>query len=97
MRLVKEIVPYCNSNQFFRSVFNFDVTTLDYQQYMSNWVIGARQFLLKLDDSSIPEAKQKYRVLFWVDFSVRIAFFAAVGFLAYRLKFADSSVAELNG
>jgi hypothetical protein len=65
-------------------VFNFDVKTLDYQQYIKNWVIGSRRFMLKLDDKSIPDAKRKFNFLFWLDFLVKIVFYAGVGMMIYR-------------
>lgn len=67
-----------------RSVFNFDVATLDYQQYIDNWVIGSRRYLLKLNDNSIPEAKRKYHVLFWVDFVIKAFFYCLVVFLVFK-------------
>ncbi|CRK98211.1 CLUMA_CG011574, isoform A [Clunio marinus] len=72
------LIPYL------RSKFNFDLSTLDYHRYIKNWVIGARRFMLKLDDNTIPEAKRKFHFLFWLDFSVKILFYMSVGYLTYR-------------
>lgn len=67
-----------------RRVFNFDVATLDYQQYIDNWVIGSRRFLLKLNDNSIPDAKRKYHFLFWLDFIVKTVFYAFVFYMVFK-------------
>lgn len=76
--MVQELNFYC-----FRSVFNFNALTLDYQQYIMNWVIGSRRFLLKLNDNTIAEAKRTYHFLFWLDFIVKTLFYAGVSYLAY--------------
>nr|CAD7203105.1 unnamed protein product [Timema douglasi] len=46
-----------------RDTFNFDAANIDVEEYVKNWVVGSRRFILRLDDSSIPEAKKKLRRL----------------------------------
>lgn len=70
--------------KFFRSIFNFDIATLDYQQYIKNWIVGSRRFMLKLDDNSLPEAKRKYHFLFWLDFFAKTVFYGFVAYMVYK-------------
>nr|CAD7460067.1 unnamed protein product [Timema tahoe] len=44
-----------------RDTFNFDASNINVEEYVKNWVVGSRRFILRLDDSSIPEAKKKLR------------------------------------
>lgn len=60
------------------------MTTLEYQQYIKNWVIGSRRYLLKLEDETIPKAKRIYNILFWIDIALKTALYGGVAFLAYR-------------
>ncbi|XP_069702751.1 putative fatty acyl-CoA reductase CG5065 [Periplaneta americana] len=46
--------------------FNFEASKLDLQEYIKRWVLGLRRFIMKLDDSSIPEARMKFKRLFWM-------------------------------
>lgn len=68
-----------------REKFNFDVEKLDFNSYVDNWVIGSRRFLMKLDDSSIPEAKRKYVFLFWLDLIVKSLFVFGIGYFLFRM------------
>lgn len=60
------------------------MNTLEYQQYIKNWVIGSRRYLLKLDDVTIPKAKKMYNILFWVDILLKTVLYGGVAFIAYR-------------
>lgn len=51
---------------------------------MKNWIMGTRRYLLKLDDKSLPEAKRKFTILFWVDLIAKTLFFAGMLFMMYR-------------
>lgn len=39
-------------------VFNFDVRQLNWLEYIENYVLGVKKYLLKEDMAGIPEAKQ---------------------------------------
>lgn len=69
---------------FCREKFYFDVSTLDINQYIDNWLIGSRRFIMKLDDSSIPEAKRKYQFLFWLDFIVKALCFFGIAYALFK-------------
>ena len=42
-----------------RNIFNFDVRSIDWKQYLDNYVSGTRQFILKEDPSSLPVARTR--------------------------------------
>ncbi|XP_070499596.1 fatty acyl-CoA reductase 1-like [Chironomus tepperi] len=68
-----------------REKFNFDVSKLDFDKYVEHWVIGSRRFVMKLDDSTIPEAKRKFVFLFWLDVTVKSIFAMGFGYLLLRM------------
>lgn len=70
-----------------RSVFNFDVETLDYQKYIQNWVLGSRRFMLKLEDKSIPQAKKTFNLLFCIDFVVKSLICSFIGYFILNRYF----------
>lgn len=41
-------------------MFNFDIKTVDWDQYLNNYIKGARVYFLKDDMSSLPEARKKW-------------------------------------
>jgi len=61
------------------------VEKLDFDKYVEHWVIGSRRFIMKLDDSSIPEAKRKFVLLFWLDVTVKSLFAMGFGYLLLRM------------
>lgn len=68
-----------------RNDFNFDVSSLDYNQYIENWVIGSRRFMMKLDDANIPEGRRKFVILYWLDFIVKSLFFVGFSYFGVRM------------
>jgi hypothetical protein len=71
----------------FRGKFNFDVQVLDFTQYIKNWVIGSRRYLLKLEDNTIPKAKRIYNFLFWLDSMLKITLYGGLVVVVYRRYF----------
>lgn len=41
-------------------LFNFDIRSVEWDQYLSNYIKGARVYFLKDDMSSLPEARKKW-------------------------------------
>lgn len=56
------IVQTCNSGNplylFAFQIFNFDVRQLNWLDYIENYVLGIKKYLLKEDMAGVPEAKQ---------------------------------------
>jgi len=42
-----------------KKLFNFDVKTINWEDYMNNFYLGIRKFLLKEEESNIPQAKKR--------------------------------------
>lgn len=51
-------VQFWQSYLFAFQVFNFDVRQLNWLEYIENYVLGIKKYLLKEDMAGIPEAKQ---------------------------------------
>jgi hypothetical protein len=69
----------------FREKFNFDIAKFDVDKYVEHWVLGSRRYVMKLDDSTIPEAKRKFVFLFWLDVTVKSLFAMGFGYLLLRM------------
>ncbi|XP_022197198.2 putative fatty acyl-CoA reductase CG5065 [Nilaparvata lugens] len=61
-----------------RDEFPFDVTLIDWEAYINNYVLGVRKFLLKEKDESLPVATKRLRrimTIYWLVKSFCIIFF----------------------
>jgi fatty acyl-CoA reductase len=45
-----------------RELFYFDLTQLEWQQYLADYMGGVRRFLLKEDTSTLPAARKRYKM-----------------------------------
>lgn len=77
-------------------MFNFDTTKMDYRDYLRNWVIGSRRFMLKLEDDTLPEAKRKLNLLYWVDFVVKASSLIGITLFLYNTYTSLMSPPELK-
>ncbi|XP_058414556.1 fatty acyl-CoA reductase 2-like isoform X1 [Diceros bicornis minor] len=73
-----------------RRVFNFDVCQLNWLEYIENYVLGVKKYLLKEDMAGIPEAKQHLKRLRNIHYLFNTAFFL----IAWRLLIAKSQIAR---
>lgn len=64
-----------------KETFEFDSKKIDYLYYMKDWLAGSRRFILKLDDSTLPAAKRKLRIMGWLDSLLNVVFYAGVAYL----------------
>ncbi|GAB5573646.1 fatty acyl-CoA reductase 2 [Prionailurus iriomotensis] len=71
-------------------VFNFDVRQLNWLEYIENYVLGVKKYLLKEDMAGIPEAKQHLRRLR----NIHYLFNTALFLIAWRLLIARSQMAR---
>ncbi|XP_060269230.1 fatty acyl-CoA reductase 2 isoform X2 [Ovis aries] len=71
-------------------VFNFDVRQLNWLEYIENYVLGVKKYLLKEDMAGIPEAKQHLKRLR----NIHYLFNTALFLIAWRLLIARSQVAR---
>ncbi|XP_010995910.1 fatty acyl-CoA reductase 2 [Camelus dromedarius] len=71
-------------------VFNFDVRQLNWLEYIENYVLGVKKYLLKEDMAGIPEARQHLKRLR----NIHYLFNTALFLIAWRLLIARSQVAR---
>lgn len=69
-------------------VFNFDVRHMNWLEYMENYVLGVKKYLLKEDMSGIPKAKEHLKKLR----NIHYLFNTAVFLLAWRLLITRSQM-----
>lgn len=76
---------YKNMSPADQHIFDFDAFKIDYRTFMANWILGARRFLLKLDDSTIPASKQLLMRLYWASLLVRTILITLVMWIIYAV------------
>lgn len=64
-----------NSVKQMRDGYEFpcDMSTLDWESYVQNYMLGIRKYVLKDDDSTIKSAKQKLKILYWTKIIFQIS------------------------
>ncbi|XP_006867048.1 PREDICTED: fatty acyl-CoA reductase 2 [Chrysochloris asiatica] len=73
-----------------QKVFNFDVRPLDWMEYIENYVLGIKMYLLKEDMAGIPEARQHFKKLRNIYYLFNTVLFLIV----WRLLIARSQMAR---
>jgi len=72
-----------------RRVFQFDVRTIDWDQYLENYVLGTRHFILKDDPDSVPRARKHLARMYWIRQVTRLAgltFFLLTWFRMFKKR-----------
>lgn len=72
-------------------MFNFDVRPLVWTDYWRDYVLGARKFILKEEESTLPLARRNLKRRYFIGQTVRLA--AAVGAIQL-LAYTSDTVAE---
>lgn len=49
-----------------QQAFQFDISELDWQEYILYYQMGCKKFIMKEDLSSLPTAKKTLRILYWL-------------------------------
>jgi alcohol-forming fatty acyl-CoA reductase len=70
-----------------QKTFNFDHKTIDWEKYLDNSVRGIRRFLLKEEESTMPEAQKKLKKLCYADLLVKVLFSFIMIVCFYRFFF----------
>lgn len=74
-------------------MFNFDIRPLDWDAYWRDYVLGARKFVLKEDDSTLPIARRNLTRRYFIGGAAQIA--SAIGAF-HLLTYFSSSAAALS-
>lgn len=48
-------------NQFDKQMFSMNLKEIDWHEYMQNYVLGVRQYLLQEDPSTLPKARMRLK------------------------------------
>lgn len=64
-----------------RKNFNFDMEKLEWSNYGENCVVGGRIYLMKDPLETVPKAKKKLFVLFWIHYGFMCFFL----YLLYKI------------
>ena len=54
-----------------RQNFNFDVSLINWENYLEDYIKGTRQYFFKEDLSSMEQARRHQTVMFWLDKTVQ--------------------------
>ncbi|XP_059487923.1 putative fatty acyl-CoA reductase CG5065 [Neocloeon triangulifer] len=73
-----------------QQTFNFDIKGVNWAQYMENYVLGTRRFILKEDPSNFPAAHKHLRKMWWVHQLTQVLTLAVV----WRVVLLRSSTAR---
>ncbi|XP_050342597.1 putative fatty acyl-CoA reductase CG5065 isoform X2 [Nymphalis io] len=63
--------------------FYTDVSTLDRDEYLRNYVIGTKLYTLKEDPASLPRARKLHRVRYWLDVITKAMFYSLIIWFLY--------------
>ncbi|CAO1407990.1 unnamed protein product [Diamesa serratosioi] len=74
---------YEDMNEFDKETFYCDNTKIDAKQYIRDYIIGARTYLLKEKPENLPKAKANLKKLYYLDKCVTILFYGLILFLIY--------------
>ncbi|XP_024226959.1 putative fatty acyl-CoA reductase CG5065 [Bombus impatiens] len=95
---MKELQSEMNSSD--KEEFFIDTTEIDWDEFMSIYILGTRQYCLKDDLSTIPRARKVLRCLYFADWLVKIGlaiFFAWFIYLwIYSFEERIAAVFEVN-
>jgi len=64
-----------------RKIFNFDITDVNWKQYVDTYVQGVRKFVFKEDESTIPDSKLYLKKMYYLDITVKALFWFLLCFL----------------
>ncbi|XP_037039618.1 putative fatty acyl-CoA reductase CG5065 [Bradysia coprophila] len=70
-------------NQRDRERFNFNVDEINWDDYIGNYILGARHFLLKEKPETLPSARKLLRKLYLLDKFVHIMFYVLIIWMFY--------------
>jgi len=67
-----------------QSTFYFDVREIDWHKYVTNYVLGARHYILKDDISTVPIAKRNLNRLYWAHQLLLLTLAGVIFFIGYQ-------------
>ncbi|XP_077284073.1 putative fatty acyl-CoA reductase CG5065 [Arctopsyche grandis] len=77
--------------------FNYALEEIDTHEFFKNSVIGARRYLLKESDDTIPQARIHYNRMYYLDRTIKAIFWICVAWFLYSSVFVRNCISELFG
>lgn len=71
-----------------RRLFNFDVADLDWPEYLKDYVLGVRKFMLREPLSNLSQARKNLNLVYYRNLSLQVFFSALLVY--YLIPFRDS-------
>ncbi len=68
-----------------RRIFYFDVREIDWRAYIRNYVLGARKYILKEADDSVPAARIIMARLYWLQKGTHALILLILAFIGFQL------------
>ncbi|CAK1546368.1 unnamed protein product [Leptosia nina] len=86
-----------------REAFYIDVSKLDREEYLKDYVLGARHYVCKEDPSSLPRARKLHKIRYVVDIIMKLLLaslfvyfiYGRMEYFASLFSYADSTVRSL--
>jgi len=64
-----------------KKTFNFDLSTLNWTEFIADWVKGTRQYVFKEDLATLDQARKHCNNMFWLEKCLQIFLFIGFGML----------------
>lgn len=71
-----------------KETFFFDLSKVDYDEYLKNYVLGTRHYLLKEKPETLPKARALMKKLYYLDRFCKTSFFALILYYLYKKVFS---------
>ena len=69
-----------------RRIFNFDISSVDWNTFLEKYVLGTRRYVLKLSDDSLPECQRKLQRFYYAHLALCSGLFSIVSyFIMYTI------------
>jgi len=80
-----------------RRIFDFDITKINWRDYVDTYVQGVRKFVFKESDSTIPDSKLRNTKMYWLHMTVQVLFWFLVSFaiLVFAARYRTVSAAVM--
>jgi len=68
-----------------KETFNFDLSTLDWKEFMDDYVKGTKQYVLKEDPATQEKARAHLNKMYWVEKCLQVFMLIAIGRFAFYM------------